>query len=449
MNQPVTPSNPVAPSARCKEPQLRPGTDPDLAAYGRGDEALARKRLTASRAALAGLGFWFLLFGLSIWADHLGASKTTPTDLLPFLAFIVAVALLNYAYFRTDLYRLAPLPFRSLTLIMVMVHGLVMLSLAIYDQFSALTGIGVTIGLLITHAFMGLSHGFRATMGVGTVLIGLFVLAYASVAPGTATLSTAAFSMIVTACSAHTLVMAVVNGMNRRIKYKLVALYRAQHHQTTVIREQKSELDRRARELTQFNETLRHLSLMDELTQVANRRHFDEQLQREWVRAVRQAQHPKSKPLGLALILADVDYFKDYNDCFGHVAGDQCLRRVAEAMRRSTLRLNDLTARYGGEEFAVLLPDTGLEGAERVAQRIMDNIDELSVPHPLSDVSDHVTVSVGVAHVTHFDDMQISDLITLADEALYQAKAQGRNRLMVTTRTKPAHQRHLIAVSSA
>lgn len=449
MNQPTAPSKPAVASARREEPQDGARTDPDLVAYGRGDEALSRKRLTASRAALAGLGFWFLLFGLAAWTDSLGASRATPADLLPFLAFIVAAALLNYAYFRTDLYRLAPLPFRSVTLIMVMTHGLVMLSLAVYDQFSGLTGIGVTVGLLIIHAFMGLSHGFRATLAVGAVLIGLFVLAYASISPGPATLSTMAFSMIVIACSVHTVVMAVVNGLNRQIKYKLVALYRAQHHQTTVIREQKAELDRRARELTQFNETLRHLSLMDELTQVANRRHFDEQLQREWVRSVRQAQHPKSKPLGLGLILVDVDYFKDYNDCFGHVEGDQCLRRVAEAMRRSTLRLNDLTARYGGEEFAVLLPDTPIEGAERVAKRIMDNIDELSVPHPVSDVTDHVTVSVGVAHVTHFDGMQSSDLISLADEALYQAKAQGRNRLMVSTRAKPAQERHLAAVGSS
>jgi diguanylate cyclase (GGDEF)-like protein len=196
----------------------------------------------------------------------------------------------------------------------------------------------------------------------------------------------------------------------------------------------KSEMDRRkAREaqlmevmsqLEAANRELQRLSSLDGLTGVANRRGFDEFLLGEWRRALREEQP-------VSLILVDIDFFKQYNDALGHLAGDDCLRQIATALRHSIHRPSDLVARYGGEEFAVVLGNTDGTGARQVALTLQSNIKALALPHPNSFVSPLVTVSLGIATLVPRFGTEPSLLIAAADRALYQAKQQGRNTFHV------------------
>jgi diguanylate cyclase (GGDEF)-like protein len=180
----------------------------------------------------------------------------------------------------------------------------------------------------------------------------------------------------------------------------------------------------RTAELEQVNRELLRLATLDGLTQVANRRLFDEYLAQEWKRAFREQQP-------LSLILFDVDYFKLYNDHYGHQAGDDCLKQIAQAMSNAVKRSIDLAARYGGEEFAAILSNTDAEGATIVAQEIREQIVQLKIPHARSQVSDYVTLSLGIASIVPSTDTSSKNLIAAADEALYEAKRQGRDRLVV------------------
>ncbi|PMB22866.1 GGDEF domain-containing protein [Fischerella thermalis] len=175
--------------------------------------------------------------------------------------------------------------------------------------------------------------------------------------------------------------------------------------------------------LRKANLELERLATLDGLTQVANRRRFDEYLSQEWRRMAREQQY-------LSLILCDVDYFKSYNDHYGHQAGDACLKRVAAAMRNTLKRPADLVARYGGEEFAIILPSTAMQGAIAVAQAIQKAIKLLRLPHIQSQISDFITVSFGVSSIIPTHNLRAETLITTADEALYEAKKQGRDRII-------------------
>jgi diguanylate cyclase (GGDEF)-like protein len=175
-------------------------------------------------------------------------------------------------------------------------------------------------------------------------------------------------------------------------------------------------------ELKKYRDILERISLIDGLTSIANRRHFDQTLEKEWIRALH-----KGDIISLALV--DIDFFKKYNDCYGHLAGDKCLQMVGSILKESLYRASDLAARYGGEEFVVLLPSTTQAEALMILERIRSNVEELRIPHEMSEVAEHITVSIGVASIWPGSDKVSSDLIRQADAALYQAKNSGRNRV--------------------
>jgi diguanylate cyclase (GGDEF)-like protein len=176
--------------------------------------------------------------------------------------------------------------------------------------------------------------------------------------------------------------------------------------------------------LEEANRKLERLSFLDGLTNIANRRRFDEYLAVEWRRAQRE-QAPVS------LILADVDFFKGYNDHYGHEAGDEVLKRVAAALDATVGRPADLVARYGGEEFVVVLPGTDTPGAALLAERLRAGVAALEIPHAHSRAAGHVTISLGVATLVPAREGAPEGLLTAADQALYEAKREGRNRVAV------------------
>jgi len=183
-------------------------------------------------------------------------------------------------------------------------------------------------------------------------------------------------------------------------------------------------------QLQAANRELKQLAISDGLTQIANRRHFNQSLQKEWKRLTREQ-------LPLSIILCDIDYFKLYNDTYGHLAGDTCLQQVARVLRRATQRPADLAARYGGEEFVVMLPNTDLAGAIRVTESVRSQIRRLAIAHVNSPVKPRVTLSFGVVSAIPHGDVSPESLIRAADLALYRAKALGRDRYCANEGTAP------------
>ncbi|WP_313887429.1 PAS domain S-box protein [Nodosilinea sp. LEGE 07088] len=186
------------------------------------------------------------------------------------------------------------------------------------------------------------------------------------------------------------------------------------------------QLQALTQQLQQANGELNRIATTDALTQLANRRHFDQLLAQEWARAARNK-------TPLALIMCDVDHFKLYNDHYGHPAGDRCLQQVALLLQDHIQRPGDVLARYGGEEFVVLLPKTALTGAIAVAARIKASFAKAQLPHGFSPVANHITVSCGVASCIPPGQNLASELLAAADAALYQAKLAGRNRYNIGT----------------
>ena len=198
-------------------------------------------------------------------------------------------------------------------------------------------------------------------------------------------------------------------------------------HLADMVRERTSALESTNARLENANALLDSLARTDPLTGLANRRHFDEAKELEFRRALRTG-HP------LSLLVCDIDAFKRYNDAYGHPAGDACLRAVAHAIQKCNARAGDLVARIGGEEFAVLLPGTTAEVATQLANRLLEAVSALAIPHRDSEVAAHVTVSIGLAQLNAENTDNFSALFEQADQALYQAKSDGRNRVVVHRR---------------
>lgn len=174
--------------------------------------------------------------------------------------------------------------------------------------------------------------------------------------------------------------------------------------------------------LAEANRTLKKLSSLDGLTGIANRRSFDEVLHKEWNRSIRSGK-------SLGLIMLDIDFFKLYNDHYGHQGGDDCLKQVASGLASAVHRDSDFLARYGGEEFSAILPDTDIKGAANVAEEMRLAIKDLKIEHAKSKVDDIVSISIGVSAVIPQRDTDSEILIAAADQALYKAKEAGRNRV--------------------
>ncbi|MEB3293480.1 MAG: diguanylate cyclase [Synechococcales bacterium] len=208
-------------------------------------------------------------------------------------------------------------------------------------------------------------------------------------------------------------------NLDREVQERTTALkLEIQERKQAEARSRKAELALRC-----ANAELERLASLDGLTQIANRRRFDEGLQQIWNMMLREGR-------SIAVILCDVDYFKRYNDTYGHPAGDSCLIQVAQTLQATVQRSGDLVARYGGEEFAIILHDTNLTGALQVAEKVQTAIANLALPHQASEVSDQVTLSLGVATIVPNSRNLPKHLLKMADQALYQAKQQGRNRII-------------------
>lgn len=216
-----------------------------------------------------------------------------------------------------------------------------------------------------------------------------------------------------------------INVMRQEKLQAQTRLLQTREQLVETLQQSERELEQRVAERTQelqvLNSRLETLSQTDALTGIANRRHFDDVLAKEWKRAQRVGE-----PLALAVL--DVDWFKAYNDHYGHPAGDSCLQQVAQTLAATISRSTDLVARYGGEEFVFLAPSTGPDGAQSMAEKLVRAVEALALPHERSPLG-HVSISVGIASMRNDGDGSAQILLQRADAALYRAKAQGRNRV--------------------
>jgi two-component system, chemotaxis family, response regulator WspR len=190
-------------------------------------------------------------------------------------------------------------------------------------------------------------------------------------------------------------------------------------------REREAELVALTLRLEEMNRELQRISSLDGLTGIANRRALDDFIRREWRLA-----HRELRPVSAMMI--DIDFFKAYNDTYGHIEGDESLRKVAAALQRIFRRPGDLVARYGGEEFAGVLSETGIHGALVVAEAVRSAVEELGIEHRVSPLGGRLTVSVGLAARVPGSDDDLESLLAEADAALYRAKQGGRNRVEVS-----------------
>ena len=194
-----------------------------------------------------------------------------------------------------------------------------------------------------------------------------------------------------------------------------------------VAREKKLEnlVTKRTYQLEEANQALVEMARRDSMTGVANHRHLMERLDEEWRRGIRARTH-------LSIVMCDIDYFKNYNDRYGHEAGNQCLLTIARALTEALGRPGDLVARYGGDEFVMILSGSDADGARALAETLPDRIQERRIPHESSLIAEVVTISVGVSTVIPTQEASTGDLISAADAALYEAKNAGRNCVRIS-----------------
>lgn len=397
----------------------------------------AERELRRRREALRGVPYalliWAMLFGLAAVARRYELIQLSLTAQYGLMIIVSIWLLSQYLYFRTSLCQRFPWSLGTADLVFTLGHMTWALAVVLLDGVSLY---GAMLMMLLgptATAFLGLNVGFAPTLLAGcAVQIGI-LLAYLFLAPATA-ISPILFGFFWAAWWVSWLIGAIANGHQQTIKRRITDLLRQQRENHDLIWEQTEALDEKGRALETANARLHQLSMIDGLTHVANRRRFDESLREEWRRAQRAAGDRITDRHGtahehMALLLIDIDYFKQYNDHYGHLAGDACLQEVAQLISGGIRRSGDLVARYGGEEFAVLLPATPLAGAFGVAERIRQAIWQRALPHEASPLG-RVTICIGVADTQGTGCAGETDLIRLADAALYAAKKNGRNQAM-------------------
>jgi diguanylate cyclase (GGDEF)-like protein len=188
-------------------------------------------------------------------------------------------------------------------------------------------------------------------------------------------------------------------------------------------KKREKELLHLTQNLEYANQRLQAMTRTDALTNIPNRLYFNEIYAIEWFRALRQ-QHE------ITILMIDIDNFKKFNDTYGHLAGDECLKQIASVVNKCIMRAGDFAARYGGEEFIICLPNHGIKDGLAVANRLLQMVSGLNITHSSSDVSQHVTVSIGAAFTIPSNEMDMNSLIQIADKALYSAKKSGRNKVV-------------------
>lgn len=198
------------------------------------------------------------------------------------------------------------------------------------------------------------------------------------------------------------------------------------YNQKKLVEEQTELLELKIKELMELkdmNFELESLTMTDGLTGISNRRYFNEYIEKGWKNCMRSGEP-------ISLIMADIDFFKAYNDNYGHLKGDECLIEVARTIMSCVDRPMDFTARYGGEEFAIVLPETDMNGAMHIAERLRKEIEKLSIKHEYSSISTYITISLGVTTIIPTQALSIQEFIDNADKGLYKAKSSGRNQII-------------------
>ncbi|WP_162925650.1 GGDEF domain-containing protein [Isoalcanivorax indicus] len=321
-----------------------------------------------------------------------------------------------------------PLIFAGFAVIMVMAWGLASTPLMRRRYQRTVTTLAALMMILATiNPMLEPDEAFRTLLHIGTVFVVVVVylglslrLPYALLAGwggGLPPLGLAAWfgapldwTLVVPTYVGASLLCMVLCFRDERQRRRMFL-------QGELLREDQRRIETLARELSRQ-------ALVDGLTGLANRRQFDQALKREWARAQREQQP-------LALVFADIDYFKPYNDLLGHQEGDDCLRVMAGIFRSQARRATDLAARYGGEEFVLLLPGVDMNGAVQRAEQLAEAVRLCQLPHPRSGCASVVTLSIGVSvMIPQADDESPEELVRRADAAMYRAKAEGRNRVV-------------------
>jgi diguanylate cyclase (GGDEF)-like protein len=391
-----------------------------------------RKRKIAQRTSLSAAFIWLFIAVLHTAAWQAGLAHMGYREASVYYALASTYIALMYLYFRSSLCLKLPIPFKLFSLVGVCLHACTGTIMFIMDGFSYFTVLGFSMVVPAGPAFIGLNYGFRGTLLGGMVIMSIPALGYFLVPHNEYTITPQLFYFFLAVWLIGWLIGAVSNGNHIAKKSLIVRLFKQQQEKNEIISEQNKTLDEKTAQLQQVNQTLQYLSNIDGLTCVANRRYFNEMLQSEWLRAQRQlaAHDPGRRDApaeNISLILLDIDYFKQYNDHYGHIAGDECLRQVAQVIKECLKRGGDMVARFGGEEFVVLLPATTGQGAYVVAENIREQVEALAIKHEYSKVARHITVSLGVASMDEAQDQTSTDMLKRADQALYQAKGRGRN----------------------
>ena len=337
------------------------------------------------------------------------ALRSTPVGLLPlsnwFLGDALGIAIMTPLILAIERAELAALFSRNKRAETIgILSGLAVLSCAVFAQTGSPVAFFVFPALLLTIFRLGSSGA-----GIGVFLIAFPAAYFTGRGRGP-------FSLMHTGKLIHSIFL-----LQCFLCVALIIVYCV----SSALRER----DRLQKELTEAYHEADAQAARDHITGLANRRTFDLELMHEWQRALREK-------VSLSLLMIDVDRFKLYNDCFGHVAGDECLRSVAAILADAPLRVTDVVARYGGEEFGIILPRALTRGATALAERIRQSVSEACLPHQ----EGIVTISIGVATFYPAEGLNEKMLIRRADEALYAAKAAGRNRVVAWGEQETRHE---------